>query len=108
MVASESLLAPWLRASRRNADFAAFDLASDLDHLASNGCRPFLQDCRNVTPLADDSHDGDESSRQGLVYDVVLTNGIQQQRSTTGEFMSVAERGVVLRFRSAAARAVRT
>lgn len=85
------LLSPWLRcASRGNADFASLNSPADLSQFPPNRCRPFLQDCRDVTALPDHRHDGNESRSKGHVHDVVLTNRIQQQRGATCEFLAVA------------------
>src|SRR5256885_1407476 len=62
--------------SRRPRDFTTRDSASDLDQFAADWDGPFLENGCNVAPLTNHGDNRDESLGEGLVHDVVLSNGV--------------------------------
>jgi hypothetical protein len=57
--------------SRRPSDLTARDLGSDLDQLATDWERPFLENSWNVAPLTNHGDNRYESLGEWLVHDVV-------------------------------------
>jgi hypothetical protein len=75
----------------RKTDFPTFDGGADLNELAPDRGGPFLKNGRNIAPLADDRDNDDVLYVQWLVNEIMLPDGVQQQRGSAGEIMPAAQ-----------------
>jgi hypothetical protein len=85
------------RTPHRKTDFPTFDGGADLDEFAPDRGGPFLKNGRNITPLAEDRDNDDLLFIQRLVNEIMLTDGVQQQRGSAGEIMPAAQGRVMFR-----------
>jgi hypothetical protein len=81
----------------RKTDFPTFDGDADLNELTPDRGGPFLKNGRNIAPLADDRDNDDVLFIQRLINEIMLPNGVQQQRGSPGEIMPAAQGRVMFR-----------